>query len=85
MIGGGAVGLAIARRTARSGKRFVGAHLSSRNSEVIHAGDPAGSLKARLGLAGRDALDTFCAERKIRHSGLGKLVVRWWRQHGVGA
>jgi L-2-hydroxyglutarate oxidase LhgO len=85
VIGAGVVGLAIARRLARAGRevfliekeRFTGAHTSSRNSEVIHAGIhyPAGSLKARLCVAGRDALYAYCAERNVPHSRLGKLVV----------
>jgi L-2-hydroxyglutarate oxidase LhgO len=85
VIGAGVVGLAVARQLARSGRevfiiekeRFVGLHTSSRNSEVIHAGIhyPAGSLKARLCVQGRDALYAYCTERKIPHSQLGKLVV----------
>ena len=85
MIGAGVIGLAIARQLARAGRevfliekeRFVGLHTSSRNSEVIHAGIhyPRGSLKARLCVRGRDAIYSYCAERNVPHSRLGKLVV----------
>ncbi|HEV7393400.1 MAG TPA: FAD-dependent oxidoreductase, partial [Burkholderiales bacterium] len=66
VIGGGVVGLAIARKLAMSGREVVvleaedhfGTHTSSRNSEVMHAGIyySTGSLKARLCYAGRNAL-----------------------------
>jgi L-2-hydroxyglutarate oxidase LhgO len=85
VIGAGVIGLAVARRLARSGRevflidkeRFVGFHTSSRNSEVIHAGIhyPVGSLKAQLCVQGRDALYAYCAERGVPHARMGKLVV----------
>jgi L-2-hydroxyglutarate oxidase LhgO len=85
IIGGGVIGLAIARQLALQGRevflidkeRFVGFHTSSRNSEVIHAGIhyPLGSLKARLCVRGRDALYAYCAERGVPHQRTGKLVV----------
>lgn len=85
VIGAGVVGLAVARALAQAGRKVViveaepamGLHASSRNSEVIHAGlyYPAGSLKARLCVAGRDALYRYCAERAIPHRRLGKLIV----------
>jgi len=63
VIGGGVVGLAVARALATAGREVVvleaasatGTHTSSRNSEVIHAGIyyPTGSLKAQLCVAGR--------------------------------
>jgi L-2-hydroxyglutarate oxidase LhgO len=66
VIGAGVVGLAIGRALARRGletivlerANAIGTGTSSRNSEVIHAGIyyPAGSLKARLCVAGREAL-----------------------------
>ncbi|AAQ57814.1 NAD(P)/FAD-dependent oxidoreductase [Chromobacterium violaceum] len=85
VIGAGVVGLAVARAQAQAGREVViveaepamGLHASSRNSEVIHAGlyYPAGSMKARLCVAGRDALYRYCAERAIPHRRLGKLIV----------
>ena len=85
VIGAGAVGLAIARRLAMSGREVVileaeeafGTHTSSRNSEVIHAGIyyPTGSLKARLCVAGRKALYRYCAEHDVHHRRIGKIIV----------
>src|SRR5512145_1759302 len=85
VIGAGVVGLAIARRLALAGREVVlleaeeafGTHTSSRNSEVIHAGIyyPTGSLKARLCLAGRQALYRYCAERAVHHKRVGKVIV----------
>ena len=85
VVGAGVVGLAVARRLARSGREVVvveaadaiGTETSSRNSEVIHAGIyyPTGSLKARLCLAGKEALYAYCAARGIPHKRLGKLIV----------
>jgi L-2-hydroxyglutarate oxidase LhgO len=85
VIGGGVLGLAVARALALAGRevylleseRFVGFHTSSRNSEVIHAGIyyPTGSLKARLCVEGRRALYAYCAERGVAHARTGKLIV----------
>lgn len=85
VIGAGVVGLAVARKLAQAGREVlviethpdIGMETSSRNSEVIHAGIyyPAGSLKARLCVTGRDALYAYCAERGIEHRRCGKLIV----------
>ncbi|MBS9478846.1 NAD(P)/FAD-dependent oxidoreductase [Ancylobacter radicis] len=85
VAGAGVVGLAIARALALAGREvlvlestgLVGSETSARNSEVIHAGIyyPAGTLKARLCVAGRDALYAYCAERTIPHRKCGKLIV----------
>jgi L-2-hydroxyglutarate oxidase LhgO len=85
VIGAGVVGLACARALAARGVETVilerhdafGTETSARNSEVIHAGIyyPSGSLKARLCVAGRDALYAYCAERGIAHRRCGKLIV----------
>lgn len=85
VIGAGVVGLAIARAFARAGREVVvlekedaiGTGTSSRNSEVIHAGIyyPAGSLKAKLCVAGRNALYPYLAEHGIAHRRCGKLIV----------
>jgi L-2-hydroxyglutarate oxidase LhgO len=85
VIGGGVVGLAVGRALALRGREVVvleaapaiGAHASSRNSEVIHAGIyyPDGSWKARLCVAGREALYEYCAARGVAHRRLGKIIV----------
>jgi L-2-hydroxyglutarate oxidase LhgO len=85
VIGAGVVGLAVARALALSGREVlvlesenaIGTGTSSRNSEVIHAGIyyPAGSLKARLCVQGKQMLYAYCAERGIAHQQLGKLIV----------
>jgi L-2-hydroxyglutarate oxidase LhgO len=84
VIGAGVVGLAVARELALSGRDVIviekhaaiGMETSSRNSEVIHAGlyYPAGSLKARLCVQGRDALYAYCRERDLPHQRCGKLI-----------
>jgi L-2-hydroxyglutarate oxidase LhgO len=85
VIGGGVVGLAVARKLALVGRQVVlfeaerktGTHTSSRNSEVLHAGIyyPTGSLKARLCVEGRRMLEAYCAERGIACRRIGKIVV----------
>ncbi|HEY8554986.1 MAG TPA: FAD-dependent oxidoreductase, partial [Burkholderiales bacterium] len=85
VIGAGVVGLAIARRLALAGREVIvleaessiGNHTSSRNSEVIHAGIyyPTGSLRARLCVAGKQALYRYCPERGIAHRRITKVIV----------
>jgi len=85
IIGAGVVGLACARALAQRGLHVVvaerhakaGQEASSRNSGVVHSGIyyPTASLKARLCVAGRDQLYTFCRERSIAHQRCGKLIV----------
>src|SRR6202023_1244389 len=55
----------------------VGFETSSRNSEVIHGGlyYPAGSLKARCCVAGRQRLYAYCREHGVPHAQIGKLIV----------
>jgi L-2-hydroxyglutarate oxidase LhgO len=85
VIGAGVAGLAVARELALRGREVVlieaanaiGTGISSRNSEVVHAGlyYPAGSLKARLCVRGKALLYDYCAARGVAHSRCGKLVV----------
>ncbi len=85
IAGAGVVGLAIARRLALAGREVIvlekepviGSGISSRNSEVIHAGlyYPTGSLKARACVAGNRLLAAYCTEHDIPHRICGKLVV----------
>ena len=85
VIGAGVVGLAVARELAISGRKVliiekckgVGQGVSSRNSEVIHAGIyyPFDSLKRRLCIDGRKLLVSYCQDKKIDHKLLGKLIV----------
>jgi L-2-hydroxyglutarate oxidase LhgO len=85
VIGAGVIGLAVARKLAAAGREVLilesenafGTGISARNSEVIHAGIyyAAGSLKARLCVAGRRMLYAYCAERGIGHRRCGKLIV----------
>ncbi len=85
VVGAGVVGLAVGRALALAGQEVmvlesenaIGTGTSSRNSEVIHAGIyyPAGSLKARLCVQGKQMLYAYCAERGVGHQRLGKLIV----------
>jgi L-2-hydroxyglutarate oxidase LhgO len=85
VVGAGVIGLAIARRLARDGREVIlleaaetfGTGISSRNSEVIHAGlyYKAGSLKARLCVDGKARLYEFCRSHGVAHQRIGKLIV----------
>lgn len=85
VIGAGIVGLAAARALALAGRDVlvleasgaIGGGISSRNSEVIHAGMyyPAGSLKARLCVAGNTLLRRFADDHGVPYSLCGKLIV----------
>jgi L-2-hydroxyglutarate oxidase LhgO len=85
VVGAGVIGLSIARALATRGLEVlvlereagIGEGISSRNSEVIHAGlyYPPESLKARLCVVGRRALSQYCADRNVPHRRCGKLVV----------
>ncbi len=94
VIGAGVVGLAVGRALALRGLETIvleradaiGTVTSSRNSEVIHAGlyYPAGSLKARLCVRGRELLYAFCESHGVAHRRCGKLVVATSEdQHGA--
>lgn len=87
VIGGGIIGLATAREliTRHPGAKVVvlekesrlAAHQTGHNSGVIHAGVyyAPGSMKARLGVAGRDSMEAFCREHGVRFEICGKLIV----------
>jgi L-2-hydroxyglutarate oxidase LhgO len=85
IVGAGVVGLAIARRLARSGREVIvleaaeaiGTGTSSRNSEVIHAGIyyAAGSMMARMCVKGKAQLYAYCRDHDIPHRNCGKLIV----------
>jgi L-2-hydroxyglutarate oxidase LhgO len=85
VVGAGVVGLAVARAAALAGHDItvaeatggIGNGISSRNSEVIHAGlyYPTGSGRARHCVRGRRMLYAFCASHGVAHRKCGKLVV----------
>ncbi len=87
VIGGGIVGLSVARELNRrfdgasvtliEKERSCGTHASGRNSGVIHAGFyySANSLKAKLTRAGNQAMTAYCAAKAIPVNRCGKLVV----------
>jgi L-2-hydroxyglutarate oxidase LhgO len=85
VVGAGVVGIAVARALAQAGREVlvleaaegIGTGVSSRNSEVIHAGIyyPANSLMARLCVRGKALLYEFCRTRGVAHRNCGKLIV----------
>ncbi len=85
ILGAGVLGLALARELTLHNKSVllleqtggIGNGVSSRNSEVIHAGIyyPLHSLKARLCVEGKQALYEYCTQRQVPVSAIGKLVV----------
>lgn len=91
VIGAGVVGLAIAYTLADRFPRHTiavldkhgtfGQEISSRNSEVLHAGIyyPPAYLKSRLCLTGQQAVYDFCQHYQVPHRQLGKYIVAWRR------
>jgi L-2-hydroxyglutarate oxidase LhgO len=85
VVGAGVVGLAAAAALARSHRGVVvleqhdriASEISSRNSEVIHAGIyyPEGSEKARTCVEGRERLYRHCEDRGVSHRQTGKIIV----------
>jgi L-2-hydroxyglutarate oxidase LhgO len=85
VIGAGVVGLAAAGAAAQAGHEVIvaeaanaiGIGISSRNSEVIHAGMyyPAESLRALHCIRGRRQLYDYCASHGVPHRRSGKLIV----------
>jgi L-2-hydroxyglutarate oxidase LhgO len=85
IIGGGVAGLSVARKFSLvmddvflvEQDKFIGNGVSSRNSEVIHAGiyyKPE-SLKHRLILNGKDKLYSYLRHRNIPCKKTGKYIV----------
>ena len=87
VVGAGIIGLAVARQLgqARPGTEVtvidkeitVGAHQTSHNSGVVHAGVyyAPDSLKAILCRRGSLLLREYCADRNIAYDECGKLVI----------
>lgn len=85
VIGAGVIGLAVARKLAGEGASVVvlekesqfGSGVSSRNTEVIHAGIyyQTGSLKATLCVKGKRMLYEHCAKYGVRCKLLGKIII----------
>ena len=86
IIGGGIVGIALARELAMRGlgevtvfekEARLAMHQTGHNSGVVHAGlyYKPGSLKAELCAAGRVAIRDYCAEKSLPYREVGKLVV----------
>ncbi len=86
VIGGGIVGLAVARAVLESfdlrvvvleAEERLAAHQTGNNSGVVHSGlyYRPGSLKARNCVDGRLALEAYCQERGIAWERCGKIVV----------
>lgn len=85
VIGAGVIGLTIARTLALAGRSVlvleateaIGTGISSRSSEVIHAGIyyPKDSLMARLCVAGRPMLYDYCRSHGVPFKNCGKLIV----------
>ncbi|MGO4680970.1 L-2-hydroxyglutarate oxidase [Microbacterium sp. 2MCAF23] len=85
IVGGGIVGVALARALALRGddvtvlekENRLAAHQTGHNSGVVHAGlyYAPGSLKATLCAEGRGQIRDFCAEKRLPYREVGKLVV----------
>lgn len=85
VVGAGVIGLAVARALALAGREVIvleahdciGSEISSRNSEVIHAGIyyPAGSLKALFCVKGRRQLYQYCDEHNVPFKRCGKYII----------
>ena len=85
VIGGGVIGLSIARELSRSGKETIvlekneraGDVTSSRNSGVIHAGIyyPENFLKTKLCVEGNRLIYEYAKEKKINHKKYGKFII----------
>src|SRR5450755_5010398 len=87
VVGGGIVGLSFAMQATEQSAHLrvvvlekeagVARHQTGHNSGVIHSGVyyKAGSLKARLCVAGAREMVEFCSTHSIPHEVCGKLIV----------
>lgn len=85
IIGGGAVGCAVARELSRSQRSValvekeadVAAGTSGRNSAVVHAGfnNRPGSLMAQLCVEGNQGFAALCRQLEVPYRKTGKLLV----------
>jgi (S)-2-hydroxyglutarate dehydrogenase len=87
VVGGGIVGLAVARELLRSNPNAtvavlereseIATHQTGHNSGVIHAGVyyAPGSLKARLCVEGAREMYEYCEQRDIASARCGKVIV----------
>ena len=85
IIGGGVIGLSIARELSLSGKETIvleqneraGDVTSSRNSGVIHAGIyfQEDFLKTKLCVEGNRLIYEYAKEKKINHKKYGKYII----------
>jgi (S)-2-hydroxyglutarate dehydrogenase len=87
VVGGGIVGLAVARELTRRHPRAsvcvlereteLATHQTGHNSGVVHAGVyyTPGSLKARLCVEGARELYSYCEERGITVEACGKVII----------
>lgn len=85
VVGGGIIGLAVARELTRRGDHVTvcekedrwSAHQTGHNSNVVHAGlyYRPGSLKARMSVAGNASMVAFAKDTGVPVDVCGKLVV----------
>jgi L-2-hydroxyglutarate oxidase len=85
VVGGGIIGLAVARELTRRGDSVTvcekadrwAAHQTGHNSNVVHAGlyYRPGSLKARLSVAGNASMVAFARDNGVPVDVCGKLIV----------
>ena len=86
VIGVGIIGIATSLEHAKKGLQVLlveknptfGQGVSSRNSEVIHAGIyyPQNSLKAQFCRRGMELLYDYCKSKMIPHRQIGKLIIQ---------
>ena len=87
VVGGGVVGLAVARSLIRSNPQLLirviekeaswSAHVADQSGGIIHSGVgyQPGTLKAKLARAGNERLVRFCREHSVPHEVCGKVEI----------